>query len=359
MAKNRDTTPVTRPTPGRRPTSPPPGTSYFGGGSTGYFGGGSTSNPSPVPVSATPITNTTTTTSPAVPATGSAVSGEDSYLDAEAYLESFIAETLGISGLGSYANGRRNAGASVEEIIQAIRNGTDKSPEGQTAYASYLAAFPGIDALRKDGKLPGMRPELTYLEYVNTVQDAARRYGVDPSLATKEKVASYIAGNNSPAEIVSRMSTAAAAVATTPPETLALLKQYYGVSAGDLVTFYLNPDETEAMLQQRYTAAQIGTEAVRQQFGITQTEAEMFAQRGIDAGTAARSLAVAGSQKSFMGGAGETATREEILAASMGDQAAQQKIERVAASRTGRFQEGGGYAGGQQGISGLGTAATR
>ena len=155
------------------------------------------------------------------------------------------------------------------------------------------------------------------------------------------------------------MGTAATAVATTPTETLSVLKDYYGVSSGDLITFFLNPEETEAMLQTRYTAARIGTEGLRQQFGVNVNEAEALAQRGVGIEQAAEGFRTAAARTSFMGGPGETAGREDILGASFGEQQAEEKINRIAGSRAGRFQEGGRFVEGQGGGGAFGGAATR
>lgn len=274
-------------------------------------------------------------------------------------LENVIFAATGISGLGPWAAGLYNQGASTTEIVQALRYGTDKSDAGQRAYQQYLAAFPMMDTFLREGIFAGESPELQYIEYRNTVKDAAQRYGIMDNLVTNDKIAQYVANRNSAAEIVDRMGMAATAVATTPPETMGILRDYYGVNNGDLISFYLDPDETEAMLTKRYTAARIGTEAARQRFGVQRTEAEALAERGISVREAEQGFAQAAAQSTFMGGFGETASRGDILAAAFGEQEAAQKVARIAGSRTGRFQEGGGFASGERGVTGLGTATTR
>lgn len=274
-------------------------------------------------------------------------------------MEQLLFSVLGIRGLGQWAAGLANQGASPTEIVQALRYGTDTSDAGQTAYSAYLAAFPQMDKFLREGIFAGESPELQYIEYRNTIREAAERYEIDSSLVTNDRIAQYIGGRNSAAEIVDRMNMAATAVATTPPETISILRDYYGVNSGDLVSFYLDPDETEAMLTKRYTAARIGTEAARQRFGVSRTEAEDLAMRGITAAEAEQGFAQASQQTAFMEGFGETATREDILGAAFGSEAAAEKVTRIAQSRMGRFQEGGGFAAGAQGVSGLGASTTR
>lgn len=273
-------------------------------------------------------------------------------------MENTLRNALGIEGLGSWAAGLYNRGASPIEIIQALRYGTDTSPEGQAARARYLEAFPRIDEFIKSGIFAGENPELQYIGYRNTVAEAAQRYGINEDLFTKDKVATYIGNRTSAAELSDRMSQAATAVATTPAETMSILRDYYGVQNGDLISFYLDPETTEAMLQKRYTAARIGTEAMRQQFGIDVALAENLATRGVSVDEAQTGFAAARRQEAFMAGRGETATQRALIGAQFGEEESRRQIERIARSRAGQFAEGGGFATTQQGVAGLGTSAT-
>lgn len=289
--------------------------------------------------------------------------GNDNYqpvvTDAYSYLNALLKTALGVDGFGTWAYDYYTKGASVTEIIQALRYGLDTSEAGQAAHQQYLAAFPGMDKFLQDGTFSGESPELQYIAYRNSVKEAASRYGINDMLVSPEKIKSYLENKVSAAEIAERMSTAASAVATTPTETLALLNQYYGVGSSDLITFFLDPEETEAMLQKRYTAARIGTEALRQNFGINVNEAESLATRGIGVGEATQGFQEAAARKAFMSGPGETATREEVLSGTFGQEDTAKKLGRIAGSRTGRFQEGGGFASSAEGVSGLGSSTTR
>ena len=318
----------------RRIEGPPAGGDNNGGttGTTGSTGNTGTTTPAPGPEYTPVVTGATE------------------------YLEALLANAVGVTGLGNWASNLYMKGASPLEIIQALRYGMDKSPEGQSAYQKYLSAFPGMDEFLKDGTLSGEAPEMQYISYRNAVKEAASRYGINADLTSPSKVYTYLKNKVSAAEVAERMSTAATAVATTPVETLTLLNEYYGVGSSDLISFFLDTDETEAMLQKRYTAARIGTEAVRNQFGVNVTEAEALATRGVGVQQAAEGFQTAAQRRSFMAGAGETASREQLIGASFGDVEAEQSIARIGGSRAGRFAEGGGFAAGQEGVSGLGSA---
>lgn len=304
-------------------------------------------SPSPTPTPApTPTAQATYTPPPAA-------------FSASQIMENMLYQATGVRGLGPWAGDLYNRGASATEIIAALRYGTDTSEAGKAAYQSYLQAFPQMDKFIREGIFSGESPELQYISYRNTVKEAAQRYGIMDALVTNDKIAQYISGRNSAAEIADRMGQAAQAVATTPTETYAILKEYYGVNNGDLISFYLDPDTTEAILQRRYTAARIGTEAARQQFGVNVSEAENLAERGITVDQANQGFGVAAQRQGFMQGRGETAGRSDILGASFGDNEAAQKVERIAKSRIAEFEQGGSFIQTERGVTGLGSAATR
>ena len=331
------------------------------GGPVGYI---PTWTPPPTPTVTTPvpepepvITPTTddgggtTTTAPTVapPAAFSALE----------IIENILRAATGVSGLGSWAVGLSNRGASATEIIQSLRYGTDSSPEGQAARNKYLEAFPQMDTFIKDGTFAGENPELQYINYRNTLKESAQRFGISDSLITNDKIVGYLTNKVSAAELTDRMSTAATAVATTPSDTLAILNEYYGVQGGDLISFYLDSETTESELQKRYTAARIGTEAARNQFGVNAQFAEDLAMRGVSVQEAQAGFGKARSQDAFMYGRGETADQSNLINAQFGNEEAKKQIERIGKSRAGVFQGGGSFATSATGVGGLGSAATR
>lgn len=258
-------------------------------------------------------------------------------------MENVLFAALGIKGLGAWAADLYNRGASPTEIIASLRYGTDTSEAGKTAYRSYLEAFPKMDQFLKDGIFAGENPEMQYIEYRNTVKEAGARYNVNQSLMSNERIADYISGRNSASEIVNRMNMAAVAVAATPSDTLSVLRDYYNVSNGDLMSFYLDTEATEAQLQQRYAAAQIGTEALRQQVETDKAFSEQLAMRGVTASEAEQGFSNVARQREFTAGRGETATQRELAQAAFGSQEMAAKVERIAGSRTAAFQGGGQF----------------
>ena len=330
---------ITTPTPYYDPNySAPYGTT----GSTGYNTGG---------------TSTPTSTQPA-PAPAPTTTPIPAAFSASQILDNMLFAALGIHGAGAWAAGLAAAGAKDEEIVNALRYGTDKSAAGQMVYQQYLAAFPGMDQFLNDGTFAGANPELQYINYRNSVKDAAARYGVNDSLVSAENIRKMIAGHNSYDEIVARMNTAATAIASTPAETYAKLNEYYGITGNDLMSFYLDTDNTEAELQKRYTAARIGTEAARNTFGIDRVFAENLAQRGVSVDQATKGFGTAYTERGFMDGRGDVIDQSGLINAQFGDAAQASVVDRVAASRTGRFQAGGSYTGSDKGLTGIGSSST-
>lgn len=328
-----------RPTPNQpvRPTPPPP--------------------PIPERTEPRPQAPTPPSTTAPPPPPAPVLSAEDSLVIAE----NLLYQTTGIRGLGEYYFGLKAKGFTEEDVLNFLRYGNDPDPANRRFYDEYQRVYPGMTDFLQRGIFSGGMgtPEEQYQDYRKTVREGATAYGINPSLVDNEAIYTYINGGNSAAAIVSRMGTAAAAVATTPPETLSMLKDYYNLSTGDLISFYLDTNKTEAELTKRMVAAQIGTEAARQSFGIDVGVAESLVQQGYTVQQAQTGFESAAAGRSFTTGAGETATEQELIGAQFGDVEAAQKIGRVSASRTGRFAEGGGFAAGQGGVSGLGTSATR
>lgn len=87
----------------------------------------------------------------------------------------------------------------------------------------------------------------------------------------------------SPAELNARVQTAADAVLNADPYYTQALRDFYGMTNGDMVAFVLNPDRTLPLLQQKANAVVFGAAAQRQGVsGIDVATAERFAGLGVD-----------------------------------------------------------------------------
>ncbi len=137
------------------------------------------------------------------------------------------------------------------------------------------------------------------------------------------------------------------------------------MSDGDLAAFFagVTSGQTDRSLQAirgRVKSAQISASARNAGFGaLSASEADRLQGMGLDQGSAAQSFGAIAHQREVIGQlAGEDAamSRERVLAAAGGDAAAADELEKRQAKRVGQFRRGGGFAGGNQGLGGLGAS---
>lgn len=226
---------------------------------------------------------------------------------------------------------------------------------------AYAKRFPGNKALRDANK-----PEYSVTEYLQLEKEyknAIQGKGIPSGFYdTTEYIGQFIKNNVSVAEVGRRVEQGFRAVSEGDPEVLRQLKQFYPtVSDGELAAFFLAPEEARPIIVTRAQAAQIGAQAVKQAgMQLTTAEAESLIQQGIETPAEAQQVfgTIGAAQDLFqaqMIGEQEVA-REEQLQFGVGNVQAQQRIAQRARRRKSEFETGGGFATGQAGVAGLGTA---
>ena len=178
----------------------------------------------------------------------------------------------------------------------------------------------------------------------------------------QEDFNNFIGRDVSPNELNARVSQGYNAVMQAEPGTKAELKQLYGLSDGDIAAFFIDPTRfNESSAIKKAQAAQIASEARRQAgFALDVTSAEALAtELGGDRGAAMRGFQQIGTTQELLGMnlQGETAlSQEEQIAGTFGtNQAAAQRIATRKRKRQATFEQGGGFAQTQQGMTGLST----
>jgi hypothetical protein len=119
-------------------------------------------------------------------------------------------------------------------------------------------------------------------------------FGADRNARIKS-MADIIGGDVSPAEFKSRVSTVVERVNNSDPGIKTQLKDFYNISDTDLVNYFLNPAQTLPKLQEKVTAAEIGTAAISQGLGTSMASAEDLARFGVDRATAIKGYSTIGS----------------------------------------------------------------
>lgn len=226
---------------------------------------------------------------------------------------------------------------------------------------AYKKRFPGNAALRAAGKQE--YPITEYLQLEKDYKNAIQGKGIPTGFYdSTDYIGKFISNQVSVAEVGRRVEQGFRAVNEGDPEVLRQLKQFYPtVSDGELAAFFLAPEEARPIIVAKAQAAQVGAQAVKQAgMQLTTTEAESLIQQGIETPAEAQQVfgTIGAAQDLFQAQMiGEQAVaREEQLQFGVGNVQAQQRIAQRARRRKSEFEAGGGFATGQAGVAGLGTA---
>ena len=98
-----------------------------------------------------------------------------------------------------------------------------------------------------------------------------------------EDISKFIANDISPAELQARAKAAHDTVNSKDPATLEAFKRFYGLGAGHLAAYMLDPNRSFNLLEKQMKGAQIGAEAVRAGIGFGTAGVEGIADAGIGA----------------------------------------------------------------------------
>lgn len=221
----------------------------------------------------------------------------------------------------------------------------------------FKAAFPGLEERTKNG-FPAMNVA-DYLSYESQAYSLARAAGLPQGFMDKALIGEMIGKDVSMSELTARINDGYEAATTAAPEVRAEM-QNYGLEHGDLAAFFLDPTRAEPLLMQKFTAAQIGAAGVEAGFGeIGLNQASHLAQLGVSQAQAISGFGqiapLAGLETQLPGGHGPTVTGQQLLAAQFeGSGTAQLAVQHAQESREAPAKGGGGFAGGQEGVTGAG-----
>ena len=255
-------------------------------------------------------------------------------VSAYALLESEFSK-YGLSELAGTVKQLILDGASSAEMTIKLRN----TPQ-------YQVRFAGNTQRLKDGK--NVYDEATYLALENSMQQAFTAYGVsgllgDSRAKQQAKLATFIGGDISPTEVKKRIQLAVDEV-TNRPDILSAFQTYYPqVTQTDLVSYFLDPKETETKLITKIKASQIGAAASRQGFVTNVINAEDLAALGVteeQADIGYRNVAgVLPEAQKLAAIEGTTYTASDAEGAYLRNlESEQRKLRKLAERETARFQ---------------------
>lgn len=252
----------------------------------------------------------------------------------------------GLSSLYNTIVGYVQQGYSPDAIAILLR----QTPE-------YKERFPAMAALSAKGRAI---TEGEYIAFEKKASSLERAYGLPAGMLGKDAITTLLTNEVSGQELEDRVTMAAAGAFQTSPEVKQVFEQYYGIGSGGLTAYFLDPAQALPLLERQYVSSQIGAEAAKQDVTVAALTSEQLFEQGVTREQAREGFGQVARMGALTQGRGDVATQQDLISGAFGnDEQALASIERAARARTGRFQQGGGFAATQQGVAGLGSAATR
>ena len=252
-------------------------------------------------------------------------------------------------------------GSLMTKIQQYITQGyTD--PEAIMALIrttpEYEARFPAMKELAKQKR--GIS-EAEYISYETEAAGFERMYGLPAGMLTgADTITKLLVGAVSGRELEQRVTMAAAGAFQTSPEVKKAFKDYYGIDSGGLTAYFLDPEVATPLLTKQYASAQIGAEAAMQGIDVASSLAEQLNIAGVSREEARTGFGAVAGEAGLTAGAGDVVSQQDLIKGNLlGDQAAQANKARAVGGKLGKFQGGGEFLQTQQGVTGLGSAATK
>lgn len=268
---------------------------------------------------------------------------------AQEYVNSFLA-SMGLQSLGSWAWDRFKALGGGQSAFTQISQEMVDQP-------AFQKRFPAYEALAAAGE--AMSPA-EMISYEQTAKQIFHNAGIPQGFYdTPDELAQFMVNNVSATELKSRVDLAASAVTTAPQDVRDQLQTLYGLSAGALTAYYLNPDKALPVIQQQFTAAQIGAEGTRTGVGqITAAQADHLAAIGVTDATAQAGFGKLGDEQGLfqqqVTGEQPIGLDTQLAAQFDNSAAAKMRILKQQQARTADFQGNSGENLGQGGVGGLG-----
>ena len=156
----------------------------------------------------------------------------------------------------------------ISQVKNLILTGTPVSEATLKLRATdeYAIRFAGNQERKNAGK--NVYDEATYLTLENQYRETFGAYGLDNLLGdkktTRAKLAQYIGQDKSPVEIKKRIQMAVEQVQNRLDVRLMFDSYYPDITDKDLISYFLEPKETLASLENKVNISSIGSTAMRQ-----------------------------------------------------------------------------------------------
>lgn len=160
---------------------------------------------------------------------------------AEAYLTSLLTQ-FGLEELiPTVTNLVKTWGTNDNIIISKLRESDQ-----------YKQRFAGNAARVKNGY--NALSEAEYLASEDGIKSSMRKYGLDSAYSTRDKLATLIGGDVSPAEVDARIGQAKKVIDNADPNIKNSLVSLYGANMSDMLGYVLAPETAIEVVQRRVNA---------------------------------------------------------------------------------------------------------
>lgn len=260
-----------------------------------------------------------------------------------------ILELYGLEELTGFAQDFVTKYDTIDETLFMVE--LRKQPKYQERFAA--------NEIRIKKGLPALS-EQEYLRMERDYKQLMRASGLPAGFYdSQDDFQQLLANDVSREELNARIQSGYNAVRMSNPEVIGQMRELYGVQEGELAAYFLDPDKSLPILQQRAQSAQVAAQArLQAEMGISREQAEQLVQSGVTEQQAREGFAtIREAQQLFTPNQIEqdTFTEEEQVGAVFGTSAAaQQRLRKRARRRRTQFEAGGGFATGEQGtIAGI------
>jgi len=262
-----------------------------------------------------------------------------------------------------------NSADLMKQITTLAQQGAQPDTIALTIQNSkaYAARFSG-NAARVANGLSAYDPA-SYLLAEQNYSQILNEAGVGPQYQTQAFFANLIGKNIGTTTLQQYVNMASDLATTSDPYLLQTASQQYGLSKGDLIAHFLDPNTALPIIQQQFAATQTSAEAARQNLALNQQNAMTLAAQGVTQQQAQAGFATIGSQLAqqqqlaSMYGMGAEKMGNELTAAQFNSNIggvsaaqAQQDITRLRAQEVNQFSGSSGAAKGSLYTEGQGVS---
>ena len=250
----------------------------------------------------------------------------------------------------------------VEFIVSSLQEYDQIGPELFMAKIrgrpEYQQRFRGNELRRQAGL--NVLNESQYIADETAYEAVLRNAGLPKGYYdSPDDFVAFIAGNVSPLELSSRITEGYLAVANSDQSVRDEMRRLYGLTDGEMVAYYLDPQKALPIIEREVATARVGASAARAGFSnVLDREAlERFTALGVSEQQATEAFGFLGGARELLSplDAGETSLDVADTALGLAGQSpeALQRLQTQRRRRQARFEGGGALATTAGGVTGL------